>query len=111
MLIGQDLLNAHFNMTPFQPTYHLSSSLAIIRTKMGLTFTGQFDMKKFLLWNVSETEIKKIKETLYPAKNDKKNDDDLSTTQREEIDKLLTFKVANVKQSWSEYTCKNLIFI
>ncbi len=38
MLIGQDLLNAHFNVHPRQPTYHISPSLVLFRTKMGLAF-------------------------------------------------------------------------
>ncbi|KAH9397056.1 hypothetical protein TYRP_003360, partial [Tyrophagus putrescentiae] len=46
MLIGQDLLNAHFNIHPIQPTYHITPSLVIIRTKMGLAFLGQFDIEK-----------------------------------------------------------------
>ena len=104
MLIGQDLLNAHFNMTPLQPTYHITPSLAIIRTKMGLAFIGHFDTEKFKKWSLSATETQKIKETLYPESDG--NEFELSLIQREELNNILTYKVSEIKQSWREFIRK-----
>ncbi|KAH9390779.1 hypothetical protein TYRP_006363 [Tyrophagus putrescentiae] len=65
MLIGQDLLNAHFNVHPCQPTYHISPSLVLFRTKMGLAFMGQFDTEKFKQWTNSKKKAKEMKIALY----------------------------------------------
>ncbi len=110
MLIGQDLLNAHFNMTPLQPTYHITPSLAIIRTKMGLAFIGKFDKKKFRQWRLNATETQKLKATLYP--DNEKSDDikKISLVQKEEIDNILTLNVSDIKRNWSQFFCKCFLF-
>ena len=110
MLIGQDLLNAHFNMTPLQPTYHITPSLAIIRTKMGLVFIGKFNTKKFKRWRLTSTEVKRMKKSLYP--NNEKRDDikKISLVQKEEVDNILTLKVSDIKRNWSQFFCKCFLF-
>ena len=106
MLIGQDLLNAHFNIHPIQPTYHITPSLVIIRTKMGLAFLGQFDIEKFKKWTLSANEIQKMIETLYPKNINKM---DMSLAQREEINRILTFNVSLNHQDWIEFISKILL--
>ena len=108
MFIGQDLLNAHFNMTPLQPAYHITPSLAIIRTKMGLAFIGHFDTEKFKKWSLSATETQKIKETLYPESDG--NEFELSLIQKEELNNILTYKVSEIKQSWRDFIRKKYLF-
>ncbi len=110
MLIGQDLLNAHFNMQPLQPTYHITPSLAIIRTKMGLAFIGKLDIEKFKQWTLSETEAQKMKETLYSENKKIVNEIEMLPFQKEELNNILTFKISDIKRSWFEYICKILFY-
>ena len=108
MIIGQDLMNAHFNIHPIQPTYHITPSLAIIRTKMGLVFLGQFDTDKFKQWTLSTTETQKMKEILYPNNT---NEFDISTVQKEEINNILTFNIFDIKKNLIELICKFLLYL
>ncbi len=111
MLIGQDLLNAHFNMTPLQPTYHITPSLAIIRTKMGLVFIGKFNTKKFKRWRLTSTEVKRMKKALYPDNEKSDSRIKISSVQKEKLNNTLAFKVFDIKRSWKEYACKYLAFL
>ncbi len=103
MIIGQDLLNAHFNIHPIQPTYHITPSLAIIRTKMGIAFLGQFDTDKFKQWILSTTESQKMKEALYPNNT---NEFDILTAQNEEVNNILAFTIFDIKKNWIKLLCK-----
>ncbi|KAH9409431.1 hypothetical protein TYRP_010438 [Tyrophagus putrescentiae] len=67
MIIGQDLINEHILMQPRQPTYHISPFLSIVRTKMGLTFSGRFKVERFAKWKLSRRQTKKMKNILYPS--------------------------------------------
>ena len=108
MIIGQDLLNAHVNLHPFQPTYHITPSLAIIRTAMGPAFVGQFDIEKFKQWTLSTIEAKIMKETLYSEQTDEQLNFDITSDQKDEISKVLLYKVPDVKKNWIEFICKTL---
>ncbi len=108
MIIGQDLLNAHFNIHPIQPTYHITPSLAIIRTKMGIAFLGQFDTEKFKQWTLSTVEAQKMKEALYLKSTD---EIDISPAQREEINNILTFNIFDIKKNLIELICKFLLYL
>lgn len=103
MLIGQDLLNAHFNVHPRQPTYHISSSLMLFRTKMGLAFMGQFDTEKFKQWMMSEKEAEVMKRALY-FENKDTTFRRLSPTQEDELCCILT--PSSPPMSWKECACK-----
>ncbi len=105
MIIGQDLLNAHFNIHPIQPTYHITPSLTIICTKMGIAFLGQFDTEQFKQWNLSTAESQKMKEALYPNNTD---EFDISTAQKEKVNSILTFKI---KKNWIDLICKILLYL
>ena len=110
MVIGQDLLNAHFNMTPLQPTYHITPSLANIRTKMGLAFIGKFDIEKFKQWTLCAVDAETMKKALCPeSKSDLLNDIEMSPAKREELNKMLTVNISDIKRSWCEYICKCIL--
>lgn len=64
MYIGQDLLNRHFLMQPYQPVAHLTPSLALLRTKMGLTLLGSFSRATFARWTPTNAQVRKLKEVL-----------------------------------------------
>lgn len=64
MLIGQDLMNEFILMHPYKPTYHITHNLSIIRTKMGLTFSGYFDADTFRKLKLSFKKEKKMKKVL-----------------------------------------------
>ncbi len=107
MIIGQDLLNAHFNIHPIQPTYHITPSLAIIRTKMGIAFLGQFDTDKFKQWTLNRTKIRKIKKKLHSKKT---NEIDISSTQKEKINDILTLDISDIKKNLIELICKFYLY-
>ncbi len=100
MLIGQDLLNAHFNVHPRQPTYHISPSLVLFRTKMGLAFMGQFDTEKFKHWTISKKKTKEMKIALYSLNKDKATNQ-LSTAKKDKISCILKPPL-----SWKDYAGK-----
>lgn len=54
-------------MQPRQPTYHIAPLLSIVRTKMGLTFSGPFKVERFVKWKLSRRQAKKMKNILYPS--------------------------------------------
>ena len=123
MLIGRDLLNAHFITPPYQRSYHITPSLVLFRSAMGLSFMGNFNVKKFSKATLSAVELAKIKATLYPEKYSSSSTQDasderkctngktgekgeLTAFQKEEIKRILSFDMATFRRSWSEFICK-----
>ena len=107
MLIGQDLLNAHFNVHPRQPTYHISPSLVLFRTKMGLAFMGQFDTEKFKQWTMSKKKAEKVRKALY-SENKNKTLKMPSPAQENDLCRILALSAPPI--SWKERACKKHTF-
>ena len=104
-------------MHPFQPTYHLTPSLALTRTKIGLTFSGWLDYQTLNSWKVTPEEVKRIENTLYPENNSNqpepsfeikaKQQTTLSLQTQTKLNKLLTLKLSSTSLSYVDYYCKD----
>ena len=104
-------------MHPFQPTYHLTPSLALTRTKIGLTFSGWLDYQTLNSWKVTPEEVKRIENTLYPENNSNqpepsfeikaKQQTTLSLQTQTKLNKLLTLKLFSTSLIYVDYYCKD----
>ena len=105
MLIGQDLINEFILMHPYQPTYHITHTLSIIRTKMGLTFSGYFDVDTFRKLKLSFKKEKKMKKILYP-KVESLNKETFSFLDKIQVSKTLRLNINNHNFHYMDYFCK-----
>ena len=107
MILGLDLLNRFILMHPHQPIYHITPKLAIIRTKMGLTFSGPFDVEKFAKWKLNLKKSQVLKKTLYPKQSQQNalsNDTLVSVQKKQQLANVLKDEL--VIYEHSEYLCK-----
>lgn len=97
LVIGQDLLSRYFLIKPFQPTYHLTPFLALVRTTMGLTLLGFFEKHNFDKWTPPQEEVARVKEALLvegPKKQQNSTSKTLETAGNQlqlQLKKALTF--------------------
>ena len=107
MILGLDLLNRFILMHPHQPIYHITPKLVIIRTKMGLTFSGPFNVEKFSKWKLNSNKNKILKKTLYPEQSQQNvlsNDTLVSVQKKQKLANILKDEL--VIYEHSEYLCK-----
>ena len=103
-------------LRPSQPTFHLSPSLAITRTTMGLTVMGRYSRQELLEgWTPSEEEAGRMRETLLgsckPKREKEEEEEDCEEVKRKEIEEALTVRVCELKDEGrlklKEYCCKS----